>query len=109
MRHEAFVCGGTRRGVASHPIAKAPQMRPILFTAYAVLGFAAAAGGSAAANSCQAGKLMCPTKMPVGGYCECVAHGVTQDGTVVSTAAPGQRTNATAGGCNINPKAPGCG
>ncbi len=74
----------------------------------AVLGIAALGAGPALANSCQAGKLMCPTKMPVGGYCECTAHGQTQGGTSVSKPAPRQKTNSTAGGCNVDPSQPGC-
>ena len=46
--------------------------------------------------------------MPIGGYCECTAHGNTQSGTVVSHPAPGRRDNATAGGCGAHPNAPGC-
>ncbi len=60
------------------------------------------------ANACQAGKLMCATAMPVGGYCECSAHGDTQSGTVVSSPAPRRSLNSTAGGCGDHPNAPGC-
>ncbi len=83
-------------------------MHPTRSMAIAFLAFAALAAEPALANTCQAAKLMCPTKMPVGGYCECTAHGDTQSGTVVSKPAPHRKTNATAGGCNINPSAPGC-
>jgi hypothetical protein len=68
----------------------------------------ALAGGSAYAGMCQAGKLMCPTKMPVGGYCECTAHGVTTGGTVVAKAPPKRKVDASAGGCGAQPDAPGC-
>ncbi len=61
-----------------------------------------------AINICQAGKLTCATHMPVGGFCECTSHGTTQDGTVVPKPAPNQKVNSTAGGCGINPGAPGC-
>jgi hypothetical protein len=74
----------------------------------AVLAFAALAGGPAAANTCIAGKLICPTKMPVGGYCECTAKGATQSGTSAINPPPHHKTDATAGGCNTNPAAPGC-
>jgi hypothetical protein len=66
------------------------------------------AGGPAWAGTCQAGKLMCPTKMPVGGYCECTAHGVTASGTVVAKAPPHKKVDATGGGCGVQPQAPGC-
>jgi len=67
-----------------------------------------AATPALALNICQAGKLTCATHMPVGGFCECTAHGATQDGTVVAKPAPNHKVNATAGGCGINPGAPGC-
>ena len=82
------------------------------FTRYlccALLAAAALAGGAAsAANICQADKLTCATTMPVGGFCQCTAHGSTQDGTVVSKPAPGEQVNSTAGGCGAQPTAPGC-
>ncbi len=65
------------------------------------------AGGPAFANTCQADKLMCATTMPVGGYCECTAHGSAQGGTVISKPARG-KINSTAGGCGAHPDAPGC-
>ncbi len=76
---------------------------------FALAGAVALAGGAAsAANICQAGKLTCATNMPVGGYCECTGGGTTQDGTVVAKPAPHRKVNSTAGGCGVNPKAPGC-
>jgi hypothetical protein len=45
--------------------------------------------------------------MPVGGYCECSAHGNTQSGTVIAKSSK-TKTNATAGGCGDHPGAPGC-
>ena len=66
------------------------------------------ASASAGINICQAGKLTCGTTMPVGGYCECTSHGNTQDGTVVSKPAPHRKVNSTAGGCGVEPGAPGC-
>ena len=69
---------------------------------------ATAFGGAASANMCQAEKLSCPTAMPVGGYCECTARGMTQDGTVVAKLTKRTPVNATAGGCGAHPGAPGC-
>jgi hypothetical protein len=75
----------------------------------AALAAAIAWGAPAqAANMCQAQTLTCATTMPIGGYCVCTARGAQQDGTVVARAAPGRRTNATAGGCGSQPNAPGC-
>ncbi len=61
-----------------------------------------------AINICQADKLSCATTMPVGGYCECKAHGEVHGGTAVPPHAPHTKVNSTAGGCNDNPQAPGC-
>jgi hypothetical protein len=84
-------------------------MRLTGYLSCALLAAAALGGGAAsAANICQAGRLTCATTMPIGGYCECTAHGNTQDGTVVSKAAPRERVNSTAGGCGAHPEAPGC-
>ena len=65
------------------------------------------AGPPALANTCQTGKMTCPTTMPVDGYCECTAQGATESGKVVSQPAstPGK---ATAAGCGAHPDAPGC-
>ena len=82
-------------------------MRSVGLLAAVLLVGAAAAAPSRAANMCQAASLSCATTMPVGGYCECTAHGKTESGTVGS-AAPGRRTNATAGGCGAQPNASGC-
>jgi hypothetical protein len=82
-------------------------MRHTAYLTSAILGLALTAT-PALAGMCQAGKLMCPTKMPVGGYCECTAHGVTTSGTVVAKAPPKQKVDATAGGCGAQPHAPGC-
>lgn len=65
-------------------------------------------GPAFAANTCEAEHLICGTTMPVGGYCECTAHGQTQSGTVVSKPAPRRTSNSTAGGCGAQPNAPGC-
>src|SRR5271165_1749427 len=58
-------------------------------------------GGPAFANVCQAdnANVTCPTGMPVGGFCQCTAHGTTQDGTVVSKPEPHRSTKAATGGC----------
>ncbi len=74
----------------------------------ALLGSAILAAAPAAANTCQAGGLMCATTMPVGGYCECTAHHDTESGTVVPTPFRGHKVDATAGGCGAEPNAPGC-
>jgi len=66
------------------------------------------AGGQALANTCQADRLICPTTMPVGGFCQCSAHGTTMSGTVSVTAAPSEHYNSTAGGCGSHPDDPGC-
>jgi hypothetical protein len=65
------------------------------------------AGGPAVANTCRTDKLVCPTSMPVGGYCECRSHDTTEGGTVMERA-PHEHDNATTGGCGVNPGAPGC-
>jgi hypothetical protein len=83
-------------------------MRCIGYLTFALLAAASFAGGSAFANVCETGKLTCATTMPIDGYCECTAHGVTEDGTVVARPSSSQRVNATAGGCGAHPTAPGC-
>ena len=68
-----------------------------------LLATAALAGGPASANTCRtdSGKI-CPTGMPVEGYCECAGQG----GTVV-TSAPRQAPRH-APDCRATPEAPGC-
>jgi hypothetical protein len=84
-------------------------MRFTRYLSCALLAAAALGAGPAyAANICQADKLACATTMPVGGFCQCTAHGSTQNGTVVTKAAPGQPVNSTAGGCGAQPTEPGC-
>jgi hypothetical protein len=83
-------------------------MRLTGYLSCALLAVAALGGPASAANICQAEKMTCATTMPVGGYCECTTHGSTQDGTVVSKAAPRHPVNSTAGGCGATPNAPGC-
>ena len=72
-------------------------MKPLGYLAAALITAIALAGGHALANTCQADRLTCPTAMPVGGYCECTSHGTTQGGTV-TTPAPHEHYNSTAGG-----------
>jgi hypothetical protein len=73
-----------------------------------VFAAAALAAGPAQAAICQAGALVCGTTMPVGGYCECTAHGTTESGEVVAKPVRGKQIDATAGGCGAQPNAPGC-
>jgi hypothetical protein len=77
-----------------------------------VLGSAVAlsmvlASNAAWANACQTPKLVCSTTMPVGGFCECSAHGITQDGTVVTKPAPHHKSAAPVG-CGTQANQPGC-
>jgi hypothetical protein len=83
-------------------------MRCIGYLTFALLAAVALPGGYAFANVCQAGKLTCGTTMPVGGYCECTAHGTTEGGTVISRPESRRPLNSTAGGCGAHPNAPGC-
>jgi len=84
-------------------------MRFAGYLSLALLAATALGGGAAsAANICQAGPLTCATTMPIGGYCECTAHGDTQGGTVVSKPLRRGPVNSTAGGCGVHPNAPGC-
>lgn len=83
-------------------------MRFARYLSCALLATSFGSGAAFAANICQAEKLACATTMPIGGYCQCVSHGVTQDGTVMAKPAPGQPVNSTAGGCGTQPNAPGC-
>ena len=78
-----------------------------LTLAFALVTLAAAAG-SAQAKVCEAGRLICGTTMPVGGYCECTARGTTEGGTVMDRPMSRKPVNATAGGCGAQPNAPGC-
>jgi hypothetical protein len=83
-------------------------MRAAAYLSLAFLAASAFAAPAFAANICQAGKLTCPTTMPVGGFCECTAHGVTKDGTAVKKAESDRKVNATGAGCGAQPNAPGC-
>ena len=83
-------------------------MRFMKCLAFALLATFALSGGPAFARVCQTAKLACATTMPMGGFCQCTAHGMTEDGTVMSKAKPHQVLNATAGGCGTHPTAPGC-
>ena len=81
------------------------QITRILAAALLAAGFAA---GTARANVCVADHMMCGTTMPEGGYCQCTAHGATEDGTAAKRAPAHGQINATAGGCGAKPNAPGC-
>jgi hypothetical protein len=82
-------------------------MRFMRCLAFALLASVALGGGPAFAKVCQTANLACASTMPMGGFCQCAAHGTTENGTVMS--APKQHMNATAGGCGTHPNAPGCG
>jgi hypothetical protein len=82
-------------------------MKSLSYFAAVLITAMALGGGQALANTCRADTLTCPTAMPVGGYCECTSHGTTQSGTVAPPASR-EHYNATAGGCGVNPAAPGC-
>jgi hypothetical protein len=84
------------------------SMTPLRYLAAAFLCATAIAGGHAQANTCRADPLICPTTMPVDGYCECTAHGAAMSGTVTATGAPAPRYNAAGGGCGADPNDPGC-
>lgn len=81
-------------------------MRIIAYLTFSLFAATTLTGGPAFANFCQAGRLICRTTMPVGGYCECTHRGTTAGGTVVRQAR--QPVNSAAGGCSAQPDAPGC-
>jgi hypothetical protein len=83
-------------------------MRATGYLTFALLASATIVSAPAFANTCQAERLTCPTTMPVGGYCECTAHGTTEGGTVVSKSESRRPANARPGGCGSHPDAPGC-
>lgn len=83
-------------------------MKGLSYLAAALMTATAIAGGHALANTCWAKPLICPTTMPVDGYCECRVHGTTLGGTVTPTPVPDGHYNATAGGCGTQPDDPGC-
>ena len=56
------------------------------------------AGGASAANVCRTNTTTCATTMPIDGYCECTADGMSQGGTVVQGSAARPRSNAAAAG-----------
>ncbi len=87
-------------------------MKHSLSLSVALMGAMTVFGGQAlAANMCRTDNLTCATTMPVGGYCECTAHGNTESGSVAESG-PVRRghhwQSATAGGCGAHPNAPGC-
>ena len=83
-------------------------MRFNIYLSFALLAAAALTAGSALANVCQTDKLTCGTTMPVGGYCECKAHGTSEGGTVIDKPEPNRSPNATSFGCGEQPNAPNC-
>jgi len=86
----------------------ASKARRIGFLLFVFAVAATLASAPVRANICRAEQLTCVTTMPVGGYCECTAHGQTEGGEVVSKPEPGHPVNATSGGCGAQPNAPGC-
>jgi hypothetical protein len=87
---------------------KEDGMRGFIILAAALVGGVAAVGPAQAAGICRTASLSCATTMPIGGYCECTAHGRTQDGTVAERVIARHGINATAAGCGAHPNAPGC-
>jgi hypothetical protein len=85
------------------------SMKAAFYLATALLGATALHGGHAvAANVCRADPLVCPTTMPVDGFCQCKASGMTANGTVTDASAPSGHYNSSAGGCGSDPNDPGC-
>ena len=93
------MCHPRRKGSAVRSLACFVALPALLVTL---------ASGKVLANVCETDHLLCATTMPVDGYCQCIAHGSAEDGTVVAKAPPRRQTNATAGGCGAQPGAPGC-
>ena len=83
-------------------------MQFLVYLAFALTAAVGLSGGKALANTCEAEDLTCATTMPVDGYCECTARGVTKGGTVVAKPSRHRRMNSTAGGCGAHPNDPGC-
>lgn len=83
-------------------------MKQISYLAAALLLVSTIGSGPARANVCRADGQICPTTMPIGGYCECTSHGVTKGGTVMASRNHHAHINATTGGCGVHPNAPGC-
>jgi hypothetical protein len=84
-------------------------MPSVRYVAVAFLTVVAFTSNSAiAVNIRQAGKLRCATTIPVDGYCECTAHGNTDEGTAVSRRETRQPLSSTAAGCGAQPGSPGC-
>ncbi len=72
------------------------------------VAMAPALAGNAWANACETPKLVCSTTMPVGGFCECSAHGTTEDGTVVAKRPAHRKAVGTPVGCGTQANQPGC-
>jgi len=83
-------------------------MRHSILRGTLILAATLAARTASATNICQAEKLTCATTMPVGGFCECTAHGVTKDGTVIPKPAHHAPINSSGAGCGAQPGSPGC-
>ena len=57
------------------------SMKAVFYLATALIGATAIPSGHAvAANVCRADPLVCPTTMPVDGFCQCRASGMTANG-----------------------------
>jgi hypothetical protein len=82
-------------------------MRLSFTLSFALIVALSLASQAASANSCQTPKMVCSTTMPLGGFCECRAHGTTQDGTVVQKPAPRHKSAAPVG-CGTQANQPGC-
>jgi hypothetical protein len=82
-------------------------MRSVVYIA-ALTVAAALSGGNVLANTCVTDHMMCPTTMPVDGYCECHARGNTEGGTVGTRPQSHRQVNAASGGCGEEPGSPGC-
>lgn len=83
-------------------------MRSWLYLTICLITVAMFPAGNALANMCRTDHLLCPTAMPVDGYCECTAHGTTEGGDAVVTPPPGRHLNAATGGCGAEPASPNC-
>jgi hypothetical protein len=109
--------GGARNSAPAHALSRyrpANQerrigMKAVVYLATALIGAMAIPGGHAtAANVCRADPLVCPTTMPIDGFCQCKANGMTANGTVTDASAPARHYNSSAGGCGADPNDPGC-
>ncbi len=102
-----FCRSQSREELYANSITKGPNMRSVAYVA-ALTVAVALSGGKVLANTCETDHMMCPTTMPVDGYCECRAHGNTEGGTVAARPQSHRQVNATSGGCGAEPGSPGC-